>query len=111
MVVVTFSPVLPSLKSSAASSGYKTIGGITAEVHTDHTGDYPASDDWIDVTGEKTSTGRTVNYEFNIMNMRSVCWSLLNNTELTGSFSSQSPPRFYIDKLLKGVQVQLLGFK
>jgi hypothetical protein len=93
-------------KAEAASSGWLTNGGITANVYTDRTGDYPASDTWIGVTGQKTSTGGTVYYEFNLMHHRAdgtdeIAGSWQNPETVTGSFSSQSSQRyFYIDDFL-----------
>lgn len=89
-------------KAEAASSGWLTYGGITANVYTDRTGNYPASDSWIGVTGQKTSTGGTVYYEFNLIHVRADgSGELVPQETQTGSFSSQSPQKYmYIDEFL-----------
>lgn len=82
-----------------ASTGWETKSGITARVYTDRTGDYPASDDWIDVTGQKTDAGGTVYYRIEIVKQIPAGWELVATQK--GSFASQTPTkRFYIDNLL-----------
>ncbi|SFD68766.1 hypothetical protein [Bacillus sp. UNCCL81] len=83
----------------AASSGYVTKGGVTAEVYTDRSGDYPSSDTYIGVTGAKTSAGGTVYYSMLLEQYKSGSWLLVDHED--GYFSSQSPmKKFYIDNLL-----------
>lgn len=98
-LIVTISSFLPLGKASAASTGYQTYNGITANVYTDRTGDYPVSDDWIDVWGQKTSTGGTVYYMVHMDKFNGSSWSQVATQ--SGSFASQTPAkRFYINDLL-----------
>ncbi|MEI5909437.1 hypothetical protein WAK64_20625 [Bacillus spongiae] len=98
-MVVTFSN---AKEVDAAESGWKTYNGISANVYTDRTGDYPVSDSYIGATGLKTSAGGTVYYRMELDEYVNGAWYSRDSKK--GSFSSQTPmSKFYIDEhLVKG---------
>lgn len=73
--------------SPAVNTGWIKKNGVEARVYTDRTKDYPATDTYVGVTGEKKGSG-TLYYEIKLWRKTSSGWEEAAST--LGSFTSKT---------------------
>ncbi|MED1790322.1 hypothetical protein P4V47_23135 [Brevibacillus laterosporus] len=98
MLLMVFAFLIASIGvAGAVNTGWQTKNGVEARVYTDRSGDYPESDSYVKVTGEKKGSG-TLYYRLELIKHQD--GREIGIYSEKGTMTSSASATFYKDNFL-----------